>query len=281
MPATTTRRKRWRDWLLRAVAGSPEQVADHVRHRRRAAPDRMGGALAARLRGLRAGAHRQRGPRPAPARRVRRGDGRAAPGAPRRPCRPSEAGWALQRALLEHLETIWSEPDEGIWEVRGAPPAFHLFEGDGLGGVRPRHQERREVRPRRAGRALARGCATRFTTRSARHGFDREARQLRAVLRLRAARREPAAACRWSASCRRDDPRVRGTVEAIEQRLLVDGFVLRYDTRAHRRRPAAGRGRVPRLQLLAGRRLHPAAAAGRTRARCSSACSRCATTSAC
>ena len=50
----------WRDWLLRAAAGSPAQTADHVRHRRRAAPDRMGGRLAARLRGLAAGAHRQR-----------------------------------------------------------------------------------------------------------------------------------------------------------------------------------------------------------------------------
>ena len=27
-----------------------------------------------------------------------------------------------------------------------------------------------------------------------------------------------------------DDPRVSGTVEAIERRLMVDGFVLRYDT---------------------------------------------------
>src|SRR6202048_3994571 len=32
---------------------------------------------------------------------------------------PSEAGWALQRALMGYLEKIWQEPDEGIWEVRG------------------------------------------------------------------------------------------------------------------------------------------------------------------
>src|SRR5207244_8605395 len=30
-----------------------------------------------------------------------------------------EASWALQRTLMEYLETIWNEPDEGIWEVRG------------------------------------------------------------------------------------------------------------------------------------------------------------------
>ena len=28
-------------------------------------------------------------------------------------------GWALQRALVNHLETAWREPDSGIWEVRG------------------------------------------------------------------------------------------------------------------------------------------------------------------
>src|SRR6202011_2638176 len=31
---------------------------------------------------------------------------------------PIQSDWDLQRALLEHLETIWQTPDEGIWEVR-------------------------------------------------------------------------------------------------------------------------------------------------------------------
>ena len=39
----------WRDWLLRAAAGSPRQIADHVRLAGRAAADRMGGAVASRL----------------------------------------------------------------------------------------------------------------------------------------------------------------------------------------------------------------------------------------
>ena len=37
--------------------------------------------------------------------------------------RPTTA-WALQRALIEHLETIWREPDDGIWEVRGGRRHF-------------------------------------------------------------------------------------------------------------------------------------------------------------
>ena len=36
----------------------------------------------------------------------------------------SEASWALERALVSHLETIWRDPDEGIWEVRGGRKHF-------------------------------------------------------------------------------------------------------------------------------------------------------------
>jgi GH15 family glucan-1,4-alpha-glucosidase len=31
----------------------------------------------------------------------------------------TDEGWAVERALLRHLETAWREPDHGIWEVRG------------------------------------------------------------------------------------------------------------------------------------------------------------------
>ena len=32
--------------------------------------------------------------------------------------------WGLQRALIDHLETVWQRPDQGIWEVRGGPQHF-------------------------------------------------------------------------------------------------------------------------------------------------------------
>ena len=48
------------------------------------------------------------------------------------------------------------------------------------------------------------------------------------------------------------DPRVSGTVEAIERELMPDGLVLRYDTAKVTRRPASRRRRLPRLQLLDG-----------------------------
>jgi GH15 family glucan-1,4-alpha-glucosidase len=57
------------------------------------------------------------------------------------------------------------------------------------------------------------------------------------------------------------DPRVRGTLQAIEDKLLIEGeFVLRYDTRKFRRWPAARRRSFFGVQLLAGRQLHIARA---------------------
>src|SRR3546814_16612577 len=32
---------------------------------------------------------------------------------------PEPAAWALETALVEHLETIWDQPDDGIWEEIG------------------------------------------------------------------------------------------------------------------------------------------------------------------
>jgi GH15 family glucan-1,4-alpha-glucosidase len=37
---------------------------------------------------------------------------------------PSEAGWAVQRALIDQLEMIWDKPDEGIWEMRSGRRQF-------------------------------------------------------------------------------------------------------------------------------------------------------------
>ena len=37
---------------------------------------------------------------------------------------PIGSGWALQRKLVDHLEQIWEQPDDGIWEVRGGRRHF-------------------------------------------------------------------------------------------------------------------------------------------------------------
>jgi GH15 family glucan-1,4-alpha-glucosidase len=35
-----------------------------------------------------------------------------------------ETAWSIQCAMLKHLETVWQQPDEGIWEVRGGSQHF-------------------------------------------------------------------------------------------------------------------------------------------------------------
>ena len=94
--------------------------------------------------------------------------------------------------LLEFLETAWREPDEGIWEVRGARRHFTHSKVMAWVAFDRAVRTRRGARPRRAGRALAR-AARRDPRRGLRAGLRRRARLVHAVVRLAGARREPAA----------------------------------------------------------------------------------------
>jgi GH15 family glucan-1,4-alpha-glucosidase len=113
----------WADWLLRAIAGSPEDLqimygvagerrlaeytADWLSGYESSSPVRIGNAAADQLQldvfGEVMGAL-------ALARRM------GIPG--------SMDSWPMQNALVRHLETIWKEPDEGLWEVRGPRRQF-------------------------------------------------------------------------------------------------------------------------------------------------------------
>ncbi|MBL6459596.1 glycoside hydrolase family 15 protein [Belnapia sp. T6] len=220
----------WRRWLLRAVAGSPAQIRPLYglagEHRtpemvlpwlpgyEGSAPVRIGNAAGAQLQldvfgevmdALYA-AHRI--------------------GLP-----PLPEAWAMARAMLAHLEEVWREPDEGIWEIRGArrhfvhskvmvwvalDRALRVAAESGLDGPLERWRALRdavfdEVCTR--GFDPLRGC---FTQSYGRPELDAS------LLRLPLVGFLPA-----------DDARVRGTVEAIERELIEDGLVLRY-------RPDAG-----------------------------------------
>ncbi|HEX3502281.1 MAG TPA: glycoside hydrolase family 15 protein, partial [Xanthobacteraceae bacterium] len=142
----------------------------------------------------------------------------------------SESGWELQQAFLSHLERIWTEPDDGIWETRGGREHFTYSkvmawvafdrsiksaEQFGLEGPIDRWRE----------------LAAAIHADVCRRGFDQElgsfvqsygSKHLDASLLL----------LPLVGFLPPDDPRVRGTLQAIERRLLVDGFVLRYDTAA-------------------------------------------------
>ena len=105
----------------------------------------------------------------------------------------SDSAWALQRALLDHLESVWREPDEGIWEVRGGRRNFTFSKvmawvafDRGVKGVEQFGLEG----------PVDRWRAVRDDIHAdiCKNGFAREARQLCPVLWLAATRREPAAA---------------------------------------------------------------------------------------
>ena len=82
-------------------------------------------------------------------------------GARRGPERVGAAAWRSSTSSSPG----WREPDEGIWEVRGAATGLRALEGDGVGGVRPGGEGRRGVRPRRARSTGGGRAATRSTAR--------------------------------------------------------------------------------------------------------------------
>lgn len=221
----TEESKAWAIWLHRSVAGSPEQlqimygIAGERRLEERelewligyqgANPVRTGNAAAGQLQldvygEVMAALHEAR-----------------------------ESGllddtesWSVQRALLEHLEEIWEQPDEGMWETRGGRRHFTFgkvmawvafdngvkdAEAFGLTGPLERWRATRD-------RIHAEVCAK---------GYDAERNTFvqsfgskaldASLLLIPTVYFLPA-----------DDPRMLGTVAAIERELMVDGFVLRY-----------------------------------------------------
>jgi GH15 family glucan-1,4-alpha-glucosidase len=148
--------------------------------------------------------------------------------------------WAFQRALLEHLEGIWRQPDQGLWEVRGAPRHFTYskvmawvaFER----GVRAVKRlglegpvERWEAQCRQI---HAEVCAKGFDPVKGSFVQSYGSHELDASLLI----------LPMVGFLPPDDPRVRGTIAAVERELLVDGFVLRYDTRSGADGLPAGEG---------------------------------------
>jgi GH15 family glucan-1,4-alpha-glucosidase len=144
---------------------------------------------------------------------------------------PDENAWRVERALMNFLESAWKEPDEGIWEVRG--PRRHFTHSKVMAWVAV---DRMVKAVERFGLA---GPVDRWRTlRAAIHdevcraGFDQDqnsfvqyygAKDLDAsLLMIPLVGFLPA-----------NDPRVRGTVEAIERHLVTDGFVARYPTKQH------------------------------------------------
>ena len=137
--------------------------------------------------------------------------------------------WSLQRALVDELAEHWDEPDNGLWEIRGPQRHFTHSRVMVWVGLRPRDRGGRGARPRRAGRASGGGCATRCATRSSSTGYDPE----RNTFTQHYDTDEVDASLLVLSDVGfidGDDPRMLGTIKAVEEDLMRDGLLLRYRT---------------------------------------------------
>ena len=228
----------WRDWLIRAVAGSPSQtqimygvggerllpelILEWLPGYENSAPVRVGNAAYRQLQldvfGETADAMFQ---------------------AYKGGLEPSAHGLELRPVILDYLAKAWREPDEGIWEVRGGPQhfvhskvmAWVAFDRAATDGQSPADSTLRW-----------RSIADEIHAEVCERGFDRElgsfvqaygSRQLDASLLL----------IPIVGFLPATDERVRGTLRAIEDRLLIgDEFVMRYESEHTRDGLSPGEG---------------------------------------
>jgi GH15 family glucan-1,4-alpha-glucosidase len=217
----------WREWLARAVAGSPEQTQimyglagerrlpewtlDWLPGYEGAAPVRVGNAAAAQLQldvyGEVMDALHQ----------ARKGG-----------LAPHDASWNVQRTLIGHLGKIWDEPDEGIWEVRGRRRHFthskimawvavdRAVKGVEVFGLSGPVDRWRTLRQRIHEDVCRLGYDTGLGSFVQSYGSS----ELDASLLM----------IPLTGFLPANDPRMLGTVAAIERELVHDGFVRRYHT---------------------------------------------------
>ncbi|GAC1659420.1 MAG: glycoside hydrolase family 15 protein [Candidatus Elarobacter sp.] len=220
----------WRAWLLRAVAGNPEnlQILYGLRGERRlpefeapwlsgyagSRPVRIGNAAAEQLQldvyGEVADVIFQ---------------------AHRAGLAPDADEWSLTKAVVEAVEARWDQPDRGLWEVRGpCRPFVHskvlawvaldravcAIEQFGLAGPADRW---RTLRAQIHAEVCAKGYDPKRETFTQSYGSQEidAATLLIPLVGFLAP----------------DDPRMIGTVRAIERELVVDGFVHRYTHATH------------------------------------------------
>ena len=195
----------WRDWLIRAFAGSPSQVQImYGVGGERWLPEQLqldvfGEVIDAIFQAFKAG------------------------------MAPTERGRALRPVVLDYLATAWRQPDEGIWEVRGGRQHF-VYSKVMAWVAFDRAASELEAQIYHESGQRWREIADEIHAEVCERGFDRDlnsfvqtygSKQLDASLLL----------IPLVGFVPPEDPRVRGTHRAIEDRLLLAGeFVLRYET---------------------------------------------------
>ncbi|HJT82573.1 MAG TPA: glycoside hydrolase family 15 protein [Chthoniobacterales bacterium] len=145
----------------------------------------------------------------------------------------SDADWHVMVALLRFLERKWHEPDFGIWEIRGDPQHFThskmmawvAFDRavkmvDDCSCAGEEHVDRwRAIRDEIHEQVCAKGYNKKKEAFTQVYGSDELDASL---LMMPLVDFLPAT-----------DPRVRGTIAAIERELVHDGFVRRYRTQSN------------------------------------------------
>jgi GH15 family glucan-1,4-alpha-glucosidase len=141
-----------------------------------------------------------------------------------------EAAWQFQLQLLAHLESVWREPGHGIWEIRGDKRHFisskvmawvafdravKTIEEFGSSGPLERWRTTRDAIHEEVCRCGFDGELGTFVQSYGSKELDASALLIPLVGFLPIG-----------------DARVRSTVNAVMERLLVDGLVRRYDTDA-------------------------------------------------
>jgi GH15 family glucan-1,4-alpha-glucosidase len=137
----------------------------------------------------------------------------------------SERGEALRPVVLEHLATAWRQPDEGVWEVRGGRQ--HFVHSKVMAWV-AFDRAATQLEGTELGRRW-REIADEIHAEVCERGFDRE---LNSLVQAYGSKRLDAGllVIPLVGFLPASDPRVRGTLRAIEDRLLIDQeFVLRYE----------------------------------------------------
>ncbi|MCP1550436.1 MULTISPECIES: glycoside hydrolase family 15 protein [Methylorubrum] len=223
----------WRDWLTRAVAGNPEQAhilygiggerllpeieLDWLPGYEGSKPVRVGNAAIAQFQldvygELFDALFQARA----------RGMGQ------------NKEGLRVGQAIITHLETAWHEPDEGIWEVRGGRRHFvhskvmawvafdrairsvEMIGDDDLHIIDAPVAHWKAIRDEIHAEVCAKGFDPELNSFVQSYG----SKALDASLLLIA----------HMGFLPQDDPRVVGTVAAVESHLMRDGFILRYET---------------------------------------------------
>jgi GH15 family glucan-1,4-alpha-glucosidase len=143
---------------------------------------------------------------------------------------PSENSWRVQSALLEFIETAWKEPDHGIWEIRG--PKRHFTHSKVMAWVALDRGINTVTRFGLEGDAAKwRALRDELHTEICREGFDPE---LNSFVQYYGSKDPDASLLLLPlvGFLPATDPRMRGTVDLISRELFCNGFVSRYPAKS-------------------------------------------------